>query len=283
MIVAIASGKGGTGKTTVAVNLANTAKGKIQLLDCDVEEPNADLFIDFDKTYQEEVYVTIPEVDYDLCTSCGRCSDFCRFNALKMLAGKLMVFEDMCQSCGGCFYICPVKALKESKKKIGIKQTAENKNISLIKGLLDIGSPLVPPLIRAVKEQVSPKCTVIIDSPPGTSCPMITAVEGADAVILVTEPTPFGLNDLKLAVETIKTLNIPIGVVINKYSTVFSGIDEFCHDNDINVLARIPENRLAAEASSRGELISETLPEYKDYFKDMITKLKKMTKKGIFS
>jgi len=283
MIVAIASGKGGTGKTTVAVNLANTAKGKIQLLDCDVEEPNADLFIDFDKTYQEEVYVTIPEVDYDLCTSCGKCSDFCRFNALKMLAGKLMVFEDMCQSCGGCFYICQVKALKESKKKIGIKQTAENKNISLIKGLLDIGSPLVPPLIRAVKEQVSPKCTVIIDSPPGTSCPMITAVEGADAVILVTEPTPFGLNDLKLAVETVKTLNIPMGVVINKYSTVFSGIDEFCHDNDINVLARIPENRLAAEASSRGELISETLPEYKDYFKDMITKLKKMTKKGIFS
>jgi MinD superfamily P-loop ATPase len=266
MILAIASGKGGTGKTTLAVNLARAFAGEVQLLDCDVEEPDAHLFLRGEAQAEEVVALPVPEFDAGLCDSCGECGRFCAYHAILAFLSKPVLIPEMCHSCGGCMLVCPRKAIREVERRIGVIREARVGNIRLITGLLDVGGAMAPPLIRAVKRRIQPGTPVILDSPPGTSCPVIAAVRGADFVLLVTEPTPFGLHDLTLAVDTVRELGIPFGVAVNRVGIGDDRVHRFCREEKIPVLLEIPDDRRIAEAYSRGELIVEALPEYRGLF-----------------
>lgn len=252
MIVAIASGKGGTGKTTVAVNLARALDTPVQLLDCDVEEPNAALFLPGAPATTHAVTLPVPEVDAARCDGCGECSRFCQFHALACLGGSVLVFPELCHGCGGCTMVCPRDAIRETSRRIGVVETTTSGAITLIQGRLDVGVALVPPLIRAVKAAAQPAATTIVDAPPGTSCPVIAAVTGADALALVTEPTPFGLHDLELAVETVRQLGTPFGVVVNRVGVGDGRVHSYCRQQGIPILAEIPDDRCIAEAYARG-------------------------------
>ncbi|MGL4370310.1 MAG: ATP-binding protein [Spirochaetota bacterium] len=254
MIIAVASGKGGTGKTTLSAALAQYADDYVSLLDCDVEEPNADIFFSLSNTQKSPVSVDVPVIDSSRCSGCGKCSAFCRFNAIAAVGTKPLVFPDMCHSCGGCMLICPEKAISWRQEEIGTIETGRDGKVSLVKGTLSIGHAMAPPLIRAVKKKIPESGLVIIDSPPGTSCPMITAVRDSDFVILVTEPTPFGLHDLALAVETVRALKKPFGVVINRSDSGDGRVRQFCSDENIALLLEIPEDRRIAQAYSSGSI-----------------------------
>ncbi len=275
MKLAVASGKGGTGKTTVAVNLARCWNGPIQLLDCDVEAPNAGLFLEGDLLLTETAGVPVPVVDESLCTGCGICSAFCEYNAIACAGGSAMVFPEMCHGCGGCALVCPERAIKETDHRIGVVETLRSGSITLIRGRLDVGAAMAPPLIRKVKLMASPELPCIIDCPPGTSCPVIAAMKGSDRVLLVTEPTPFGLNDLKLAVETVKELGIPFGVVLNRSGSGDGRVQEFCSSRNIPLLVEIPDDRRYAEAYSRGELLVDSFPGLRDLFVGLLVELEK--------
>lgn len=273
MILAIASGKGGTGKTTVAVNLASVFDREIQLLDCDVEEPNVQLFLRGVPLKQENAIIPIPQVDESLCDGCGECSRFCEFHAIVSFGTKPLVFPEMCHGCGGCVKVCPQKAIREVDHRIGIIETFQADKITLIQGRLDVGAAMAPPLIRAVKARLNRKIPAILDAPPGTSCPVITTLREADFVALVTEPTPFGLNDLQLAVETVRELRLPFGVIINRAGSGDDRVNSYCIAENIPILIEIPDDRRIAEAYSRGELIVDALPEYRGYFRRLWTDL----------
>jgi len=267
MIIAVASGKGGTGKTTVAVNLAKVLPGPVQLLDCDVEEPNAHLFLSGVLQEQEVVSIPVPEVDETFCNACGECARFCRYHAIVALKAEPLVFPELCHGCGGCTRVCPAGAIRERKRRIGVIERLRSGHITLIQGRLDVGEAMAPPLIRAVKTHLRPRVAAILDAPPGTSCPVITAIRGADFVVMVTEPTPFGLHDLKLAVESVRQLGIPFGVVINRIGDGDGRVHAYCRAEEIPVLLEIPDDRRIAEAYSRGEPIVGTLPEYRGHFR----------------
>ncbi len=269
MTLAIASGKGGTGKTTLAVNLARIMGGEVRLLDCDVEEPNAHLFLQPAPLRQETVSIPVPAIDPARCDGCGECSRFCRFHAIVALTAKPMVFAEMCHGCGGCMRVCPRQAIREVEKPIGTIDLGRSGGITLVQGRLHVGVALVPPLIRAVKRQRRAGEAAIIDAPPGTSCPMVVAVRDADFVLLVTEPTPFGLNDLRLAVETVRELRLPFGVVVNRMGSGDERVHAYCDAGKIPVLLEIPDDRRIAEAYSRGEVIVEALPEYNRHFREL--------------
>ncbi|MBN1149758.1 ATP-binding protein [candidate division WOR-3 bacterium] len=273
MTIAVASGKGGTGKTTVSVAMALSTERNVSLLDCDVEEPNAGLFLKLGQIKSEEVSVVVPSVIEDKCTHCGLCADFCNFNALAVTENKVIVFEDLCHSCGGCFLVCPVDAFQENNSVIGKLEIAETGNLRFARGILDVGKAMSPPLIRAVKKHLSKDRLNIIDCPPGNSCPMTTAVKGSDYVILVTEPTPFGLHDLTLAQEVLKEMDIPVGVVVNRHGNEFRGIEEFCERENIEILMKIKEERKIAEACSRGGNIFDVRPEMKEVFNGVLGKI----------
>ena len=273
MIIAVASGKGGTGKTTVSVNLARSMESAVQLLDCDVEEPNVHLFLKGLPGPQEIVNVLVPKVDEMLCDGCGECSRFCQYHAIAALMDKALVFPELCHSCGGCKLVCPQKAISEVDHRIGVIETMTSGNISLAQGRLDIGVAMSPPLIRSVKARLDFDMPAIIDSPPGTSCPVIASIRNADYVLLVTEPTPFGLNDLKLAVDMVRVSGVPFGVVINRMGIGDNRIHDFCAEQNIPVLLEIPDDRRIAEAYSRGELIVEALPEYRGLFQSLFEKI----------
>jgi MinD superfamily P-loop ATPase len=272
MILAVASGKGGTGKTTVALNLARTLGSDVQLLDCDVEEPNDHLFLDGDLLESEEFTIPVPEVDESLCDGCGTCGRFCQYRAIVSFGTTPLVFPAMCHGCGGCAKVCPRKAIHEVERRIGIVETVRAGNITLIQGRLDVGSAMAPPLIRAVKARLQDGVPAILDAPPGTSCPVITTIRGADFVVLVTEPTPFGLHDLKLALSMVHELGIPSGVVVNRVGIGNERVHEFCRGENIPILLEIPDDRRIAEAYSRGRLIVEALPEYGELFEGLIAK-----------
>lgn len=280
MKIAIASGKGGTGKTTVSVNLARTMAAKVQLLDCDVEEPNTHLFLQGVRVGEEVVSIPIPVVDESLCDGCGKCSKFCQYNAIVTLGKEALIFPEMCHGCGGCTMICPVKAITESHRRIGVIETMESENIMLIQGRLDVGVAVAPPLIRAVKKKAQDDLPVIIDAPPGTSCPVIAAVQDADMVLLVTEPTPFGLNDLMLAVEMVRALKIPFGVVVNRLGSGDDRVHTYCAQENIPILLEIPDDRKIAEAYSRGILMIDALPSYRRLFQDLIEKISSFPGEG---
>ncbi len=272
MILAVASGKGGTGKTTVSANLARVAGQHVQLLDCDVEEPNAHLFLKGTLHSREEVCVPVPRIDDSLCTGCGECSSFCRFHAIASLDTGAIVFPELCHGCGGCSLVCPEKAITEQGHRIGVVETFQTGGIILIQGKLDIGVSMAPPLIRAAKARLSRGTSAILDAPPGTSCPVITTIRDADLVILVTEPTPFGLHDLKLAVDMVRELKIPHGVVINRVGAGDGRTRVYCRENRIPVLMEIPDDREIAQAYSRGELIVDALPAYRRPFENLLSK-----------
>jgi MinD superfamily P-loop ATPase len=272
MILAVASGKGGTGKTTVSVNLARVFGSDVWLLDCDVEEPNAHLFLERDLCQEEIVTIPVPQVDESLCNGCSECGRFCQYHAIVSFGTKPLIFPKMCHGCGGCAKVCPRKAIHEVDKRIGIVETVRAGNITLIQGRLDVGAAMAPPLIRAVKARLRNGMPAILDAPPGTSCPVITTLRGSDFIVLVTEPTPFGLHDLKLAVFVVRELGIPFGVVVNRVGIGDERVHGFCREENIPILLEIPDDRRIAEAYSRGRLIIEALPEYRGLFESLIAK-----------
>lgn len=273
MILAVASGKGGTGKTTVAVNLARAFGSEVRLLDCDVEEPNAHLFLARAARAEETVTISFPEVDDLLCDGCGECSRFCQYHGIAMIGTKPLVFAEMCHGCGGCAMVCPKQAIRERERRIGVVATILADGITLIEGRLDVGVAVSPPLVRAVKARVVGGTPTIVDAPPGTSCPVVAALRGADLVLLVTEPTPFGLHDLQLAVETVREMAIPFGVVVNRVGVGDDRVHEYCGAQGIPILLEIPDDRRIAEAYSRGELIVDALPQYRGLFAGLAEKV----------
>jgi MinD superfamily P-loop ATPase len=266
MILAIASGKGGTGKTTVSVNLARVFGPGVQLLDCDVEEPNDHLFLKGTPRGEETVFIPVPQVDESLCDGCGECGRFCEYHAIVSFGATALVFPEMCHGCGGCARVCPKKAIRERGQRIGVVETIESGNVTLIQGRLDVGVAMSPPLIRAVKARLRKGVPAILDAPPGTSCPVIATLRGADLVVLVTESTPFGLHDLRLAADMVRELRIPFGVVVNRVGIGDDRVHMFCENEGIPILLEIPDDRRIAEVYSRGELIVEALPEYRAHF-----------------
>jgi len=279
MIIAIASGKGGTGKTTVAVNLALSISDA-QLLDCDVEEPNAHIFIKPKIKNKELVSIPVPEVDKSKCDGCGRCQEVCAYNAIAVVNKKVLIFPELCHGCGSCGYFCPQHAIKEINKEIGSVEIGKRDNLLFVHGKLNIGEAMSPPLIKAVKKHVNPARVNIIDAPPGTSCPVITSIKGSDFCLLVTEPTPFGLNDLILAVEVLRKLNIPFGVVINRSDLGDKKTDGYCCQENIPVLMRIPFKREIASAYSKGISIVEAFPEYNKDFQELLNNISKMAEQN---
>ena len=280
MILAVASGKGGTGKTTLSANLARVMGSGAQLLDCDVEEPNAHLFLKGRITCSEIVGIEVPLIDESLCDGCGECSRLCQYHAVVSFGTKAMAFPEMCHGCGGCKMVCPREAISYAEKRIGVVERIESNGTELVHGRLDVGSPMAPPLIRAVKRRMKRGVTVIIDAPPGTSCPVIAAVRGADFVALVTEPTPFGLHDLKLAVDIVRELAIPFGVVVNRAGSGDDRVNAFCRDGGIPMLLEIPDDRRVAEAYSRGVLMVDAIPENRALFESLMAKVNLITKGG---
>ncbi len=276
MKIAIASGKGGTGKTTVAVNLA-LAMGNAQLLDCDVEEPNCNLFLGFELEKYEDVTITIPELDPQKCTLCGRCVDFCQYNAVAKLPESIMFFPKLCHGCGGCALVCPEDAIMEKKRPIGRleKGIDDRFNIELLQGTLDIGEPMASPVIKQLQTYIDQSTVAIIDSPPGTACPVIASVADMDFCLLVTEPTPFGLNDLSLAVEVIRQLDIPFGVVINRHGTGDGRVEEYCKKEKIPILMKIPYDREIAVLYSKGIPFVQEMPEWKENFRELCRNIHK--------
>ncbi len=272
MILAVASGKGGTGKTTVSVNLARVLGSDVQLLDCDVEEPNDHLFLMGNMIKEEIVTIPVPQVDESLCDGCGECGRVCEYHAIVSFGTYPLVFSEMCHGCGGCVKVCPRNAICEIDKRIGVVETVQAGNISLIQGRLDIGVAMAPPLIRAVKTRLQDGRPAILDAPPGTSCPVIATLRGADLVVLVTEPTPFGLHDLKLAVDMVRELGIPFGAVVNRVGIGDDRVHGYCGEKGIPVLLEIPDDRRIAEAYSGGSLIVDALPEYRGLFLSLIEK-----------
>lgn len=284
MIISVASGKGGTGKTTVAASLALSIPNA-QILDCDVEEPNSHIFVNPEIDKKKPVFIPVPEVDVSKCTGCGRCQEVCAYNAIAVVApvnetkSKVLIFPELCHGCGSCSYFCPQQAIKEVNKEIGFVETGRRGSLMFVQGKLNIGETMAPPLIREVRKNVSPEKINIIDAPPGTSCPVITAVKGSDFCLLVTEPTPFGLNDLILAVEVLRKIKIPFGVIINRSDLGDNKTDDYCLKEDIPVLMRIPFRKEIASAYSKGVSIVKALPEYKKNFIILYEKINSILKK----
>ncbi|MDP2798589.1 MAG: ATP-binding protein [Deltaproteobacteria bacterium] len=273
MVITIASGKGGTGKTTVGVNMAVSLDKAVRFLDCDVEEPNAHLFLKAVINEQTVVDTFVPEVDFTKCTYCGKCGEICRFNAIAVLKDYVLTFPELCHSCRGCLFVCPEKAVLESKRELGVIEQGRAGQVEFIHGRLRIGEAMSPPLIRKVKERIVREQVNIVDAPPGTSCPVIAALKGADFALLVTEPTPFGLNDLILAVEAVRALKMPLGVVLNRAGNGDSGVQSYLARENIPLLLEIPMDRKIAEAYSRGQMIVDVMPEWKEKFKGLYQKI----------
>jgi len=275
VIISIASGKGGTGKTLVATSLAlSLPDGKpVQLLDCDVEEPNAHILLKLPLSYKQTVFIPIPQIDEAKCTYCGKCAEVCTYNAIAVIKGKVLIFPELCHGCGACSYLCPENAISEINKEIGVLESGQLKGIEFIHGKLNIGELAAPRVIREVKRHINQEKVVIIDSSPGTSCPVVEAVKNSDFCLLVTEPTPFGLNDLALAVDMVRKLDIPCGVVINRDGAGYSKVEEYCHKQGIPILLRIPLDIKIAQLYSRGVTLVEGMPQWREAFHNLFDKV----------
>jgi MinD superfamily P-loop ATPase len=282
MIISVASGKGGTGKTLVATSLALSLidNYKVQLLDCDVEEPNANILLRLDMKPSQPVYIPIPKVDETKCTYCGKCAEVCAYNAIAVIKEKVLVFPELCHGCGACSYLCPESAITEEGREVGIVEIGNSGNLELVQGRLDIGEAMAPPIIREVKKYIDPANIVIIDVPPGTSCPVVEAVEGSDFCLLVTEPTPFGLNDLSLAVEVVRKLDISCGVVINRVGIGNKEVEQYCHREGIPILLRIPLDRNIAMLYSQGIPLIEGMPRWREDFLGLFQSMDTMVTMG---
>jgi MinD superfamily P-loop ATPase len=279
MNIAMASGKGGTGKTTVAVNFAwllASAGQRVQYLDCDVEEPNGHIFLKPSITESAPSKVMVPVVDQEKCTSCGECGLKCQFHAIVNLPGDTLIFPGLCHSCGLCSAVCPTGAITEGDREIGIIEKGKGtKDMDFIHGILNVGEAMAVPLIKKVKNGQKDSYVHIIDAPPGTSCPVVATLNGSDAVIMVTEPTPFGLHDLKIAIDVARLLNIPTGVVINRDQGSYPPLSDYLEAAGVPVLAVIPEDADIARHYSQGSIILESLPHYIDVYETLAANFEK--------
>jgi MinD superfamily P-loop ATPase len=276
MRIAIASGKGGTGKTTIATNLAwiATHTGRsVAYIDCDVEEPNGHLFLKPEVTSVRSIGQLHPVVDNQKCTHCGLCGDICQYSAIVCVGDKVLVYPELCHACGGCTLVCRSGAIKEELRETGKLEAGMVGPIHFVHGVLNIGEAMSTPLIRQVKAEFMAKDLRIIDCPPGTSCPVIESVRGADMVLLVTEPTPFGLNDLTLAVEMVKAMKLPFAVVLNRAGIGDRKVQEYCRREGIEILTEIPDDRRVAEAYSNGILACEAVPEFCRLLAELLARL----------
>jgi MinD superfamily P-loop ATPase len=271
--VGIASGKGGTGKTTVATNLAWTAvkQGRrVAYLDCDVEEPNGEIFLRPQIAWRRPVTLPVPVVDPVSCDGCGACGEICRFSAIVCVAGKVLVFPRLCHSCGGCQRVCPVDAIGETFREVGVVSGGQAGNLAFLQGLLNIGEAMSPPVIRAVRAVEPSADLVVVDAPPGTSCPAVEALRGCDRVLLVTEPTPFARHDLELALDTVARLGIPAEVVVNRAGRDGAQTAALCQRYGVDIVAELPDRRRVAEAYSRGEMVVEADEEFAELFRALL-------------
>jgi MinD superfamily P-loop ATPase len=278
MVISVASGKGGTGKTLVATSLALSlsANHKVQLLDCDVEEPNANILLRVAIRHSQAVHIPVPGVDAAKCTYCGKCAEVCAYNAVAVIKEKVLVFAELCHGCGACSYLCPESAITEERKEVGVVERGDSENLELIQGKLNVGEAMAPPVIREVKKHIDHGSVVIIDVPPGTSCPVVEAIKGSDFCLLVTEPTPFGLNDLSLAVEVVRELDMPCGVIINRVGVGNDEVDQYCHRQGIPILLKIPLDRNIAMLYSRGIPLVEGVPRWRQEFLRLLEDIKRM-------
>ena len=270
MILTIASGKGGTGKTTVAVSLSLAAAAQglsVRLIDCDVEEPNAHLFLSPIVEEREEVGILTPVINTERCTYCGRCARVCAYYAFAVLPGQVLVFPELCHGCGSCALNCPENAIREELRVTGIVEEGRANGLRFARGLMNVGEAMGVPIIRQLKRRLRESNgadnLVVLDAPPGTSCPVVETLRGSDFALMVTEPTPFGLHDLRLAVEVARNeLGLPVGVVVNRDGVGDDGVDAYCQAEGLPILLRIPLDRRIAEVCSEGVPLIEGLPEY---------------------
>jgi MinD superfamily P-loop ATPase len=276
MIISIASGKGGTGKTLVATSLAISIIGeeKVQLLDCDVEEPNDHLFLRPVITASEPVCIPIPKVDYARCTFCGDCARVCAYKAIAVVPKSVLIFDQLCHGCGACSYLCPENAITEEGREIGVVESGHAKGIKFVQGRLTVGEAMAVPVIRRVKEKIKRNMTALLDVSPGTSCPVVEAIKDTDYCLLVTEPTPFGLHDLELAVETARQLGISCGVIVNRAVEGETRVHEYCEREGIPILLEIPLDREIAYLYSNGITLAEGKPQWQKEFKGLYAKIK---------
>ncbi len=276
MIISVASGKGGTGKTTVSVNLAVSLEKPLKLLDCDVEEPNVHLFIHPDEMVTRTASTFVPIIDEQRCNGCRKCAELCEFNALTVIGDKVLVFPELCHSCEGCREICPEQAVQQGSRELGTIATGSWKHILLSYGRLRVGEAMSPPLIARVQSLIESEDLVIIDAPPGISCPAINAMKVSDFVLLVTEPTPFGLHDLVLAVEAVRQLEIPCGLVINRADIGNEEVHQYARRESLPILMEIPFARTFAEIYSRGGLLVEHADEWRIRFCRLFDSIQEM-------
>lgn len=277
----VASGKGGTGKTTIATSLALASKSPIRLMDCDVESPNASLFLAPLITESKDVGIRIPVINEDYCSYCGLCARVCEFNAIAVVGRKILFFPELCHGCGSCALVCRKNAITEKVHVMGTLERGKASNelasdsLYFSHGILNVGEPMAVPIIRELKkwDQPKPVPLEILDSPPGASCPVVETIRGADYVILVTEPTPFGLHDLKQVVKVVEDLGLPAGVVINRYGIGDNSVEEYCEQHSLSILGKIPMERRFAEAIASGKTLVEAAPEYLSVFSDMLQKI----------
>ena len=278
MIISVASGKGGTGKTLVATSLALSLKDKcrVQLLDCDVEEPNDHIFLKPVIEGSQAVCIPVPSVDEVKCTYCGRCAEVCAYHAIAVFPGHVLDFPQLCHGCGTCSYLCPEGAISEVPRETGTIEYGQSNGIAFVQGRLTVGEAMAPPVIRKVKTKADNNSVVIIDAPPGTSCPVVESIKGSDFCLLITEPTPFGLSDLVLAVETVKELNIRCGVVINRAGLGDTKVEEYCLKENIPIILTIPLDTEIARFYSRGVTLAEGLPAWQASFAGLLDRIMEM-------
>jgi len=272
MILTVTSGKGGTGKTTVATSLALSIQNnyRVQFIDLDVEEPNAHILLNPEIREREPVYIKRPRIDEGLCDYCGDCARYCEFHALAVFGRQVMLFNDLCHGCGLCRRVCSREAIEEKDEMIGFLERGKAHEFDYLQGNLQVGQPLATPIIQQLKRNIDREKVAILDSPPGTGCPVIEAMHGSDFILLVTEPTPFGLHDLKLSVELARAMDMRIGVVINRDGVGDRGVERYCRREDIPILLRIPMERRIAELYSNGIPFVLEIPEWKERFQEMM-------------
>jgi len=280
MIISVASGKGGTGKTTVATSLAAVLGSKAQLLDCDVEEPNCHILAKPILETSEIITLPVPVVDRDKCSLCGKCGEVCLFSAIVVIGNEVLTFPEMCHGCGGCMLLCPEKAITEGARELGVIETGRFGPVEFVHGRLRVGEAMSPPLIRAVKSKINPEKVAVVDAPPGTSCPVINTVKGSDFILLVTEPTPFGLHDLRIAVDAVSGMDIPLGILLNRSDLGDNEVPKYCAAKGIPLLAKIPHDRDIAEGYARGDLLVTSAPNYIRVFLELFVTVQELVSKG---
>jgi len=280
MQVVVASGKGGTGKTTVSVNLALALSEKqpIQFIDCDVEEPNAHIFLKPQISAKQSVLKLLPKLDEKACTACGACSDACQFGAIGRFGDRVLIYDALCHGCGLCTRVCPMGALSEVPHELGVVETGTARGFPFARGVLNVAEAMATPIIRELKRASRDDADTVIDAPPGTGCPAIASLAGANLALLVTEPTPFGLHDLRAAVAVARVLDVPVAVVINRSDVGTADVDTFCADEEIPVLLKIPFDRAIAKAYAHGQVLVDVDPHWHRVFSSLAKRITEVSR-----